>query len=164
MATALTALATTTLASSSATVTDCIYFQGHIQNTGYGVKRRNGKIYKAHRLAFIDAYGEIPDGLIIDHICHTEAIRTESCEGGWDCKHRACINPAHLQAITRAENNREGLNGLDNRVHCKNGHNIAEVGIYEWNGVRSCHECRLINARKAQARYKSKKKLEALIA
>ena len=46
-----------------------------VNNTGYIFARINGKKYLGHRLAWVYMYGEIPDGLHIDHINH---IRTDN--------------------------------------------------------------------------------------
>lgn len=58
----------------------------------------NGKkvMRKAHRLAFELASGPIPEGVVIDHICH----------------HEACVNPTHLRPVTVKQNaeNRAGAN------------------------------------------------------
>lgn len=37
------------------------------KSTGYCVIQYNKQIYKAHRLAWVYVYGEIPDGLFVDH-------------------------------------------------------------------------------------------------
>jgi hypothetical protein len=51
---------------------------------GYGKVTINRRHMKAHRLSYEWTYGPIPDGLEIDHMCHT----------------RACVRPDHLQAVT----------------------------------------------------------------
>lgn len=55
---------------------------------GYGVFYYQHTAYKAHRVAYELINGEIPSGLVIDHLCRT----------------RHCINPDHLEAVTQKEN------------------------------------------------------------
>jgi hypothetical protein len=70
----------------------CLLFTGAILKSGYGSLYclRSGYETLAHRWAYISAYGPIPDGLTIDHLCRT----------------RSCIEPRHLEAVTRGENTR----------------------------------------------------------
>lgn len=55
---------------------------------GYGVLMVNKRREYAHRLSYARFNGPIPDGLDIDHIC----------------RNRTCINPDHLEPVTRGEN------------------------------------------------------------
>ena len=57
---------------------------------GYGAAAFDGKQHLAHRLSYTVFVGPIPEGLEIDHLCRN-----------W-----ACVNPAHLEAVTHEVNNR----------------------------------------------------------
>lgn len=57
--------------------------------TCHGVK----KTYRAHRYFYEQHVGPIPAGMTLDHLCNV----------------RCCINPAHLEPVTQAENVRRGL-------------------------------------------------------
>lgn len=134
----------------------CVLFSGYYdKRTGYGVKRSQGKLYKAHRLVYMNAYGEVDRKTHIDHQCHNEALANGNCKPGV-CTHRRCVNVSHLRAVSASENFRSGGNGLENRTHCKSGHLIAEVGIWEHNGWRQCMKCRKTSSAKAQKAYRER--------
>ena len=73
---------------------DCLIWTGSKNGRGYGKIRSNGKTLRAHRFAWEQARGPIPDGAEIDHIC-------------W---RRDCCNVDHMRISSRAENlrNRSG--------------------------------------------------------
>lgn len=52
----------------------------------------------AHRVAYELAIGPIPEGLTIDHVKARGCTRVD------------CCNPAHLEAVTYAENQHRGRN------------------------------------------------------
>jgi hypothetical protein len=73
------------------------------RRTGYGNFWLNGKTVLAHRVAYALTYGPIPDfdeegaKVEIDHVKDR------------GCTTRSCCNPAHLQAISKAENYRRTI-------------------------------------------------------
>ncbi len=60
---------------------------------GYGKFKTDHQMKWAHRVAWEMLIGPIPDGLTLDHLC----------------RNPGCVNPAHLEPVTQAENNRRAL-------------------------------------------------------
>lgn len=71
---------------------DCIEWSGFISNKGYGVSTEILGERFAHRISYILTFGLIPSGLEPDHLC----------------RNRKCINPYHLELVTRKVNARRG--------------------------------------------------------
>jgi len=71
----------------------CHLWLGALTN-GYGKINVDGRMYRAHRVAWELAHGPIPDGYFI---CH-------NCPGG---DNRRCVNPAHLYLGTPTDNARD---------------------------------------------------------
>ena len=109
---------------------------GGMTSAGYGEVRVNGGYQYAHRLAWVLAYGSIPEGLNILHRCDTPP----------------CIEPRHLYAGTQADNAgdmvRAGHHYTTNRTHCPQGHPYDEDNTYLWRGVRWCRACKLEGQRR----------------
>ena len=66
----------------------CWLWKGAVDPTGYGRFSLGGAMLYAHRYAYETFVEPIPASLEIDHLC----------------RKRACVNPAHLQAVSRSEN------------------------------------------------------------
>lgn len=123
----------------------CWTFTGSLNNRGYGQVRFGGRLVLAHRLAYEELIGPIPDGLVLDHLC----------------RNRACVNPAHLEPVSMRVN---GLRGIGSsaqnarKTHCKRGHEFTPENTITIQGVyglqRSCKECK----HEAQRRYKQSRK------
>jgi uncharacterized UBP type Zn finger protein len=110
-------------------VSDCILWPGSRMAGGYGAGPRG---VLAHRHVWTEHFGPIPKGYVVHHVCGV----------------RACVNPAHLQAMPRAEHGRLHDNPRSARearraaTHCKHGHRFDEANTY-WSkvGRRHCRAC-----------------------
>lgn len=72
----------------------CVVWTGALTRDGYGRFRADGRDVYAHRYSWGRAYGDIPEGLQVDHACHE----------------RSCVNVDHLRLATPQQNsaNRSG--------------------------------------------------------
>lgn len=111
---------------------------GVMKKTGYGVFHpRKPETKLAHRLAYESRYGPIPVGMHVDHKCHNG----QDCPPG-PCPHRKCCNPAHLEAVTNAENVNRSHNSNIQKTHCPRGHEYSAGNTYRQpDGGRRCREC-----------------------
>lgn len=109
---------------------------------GYGIAPLHGTHTTAHRVAWTLTHGPIPDGLQVDHLCHTD-----ECTAGKECPHRRCCNPSHLKPVTKAENLAAGRMyrppTRGHRVtHCPRGHEYTpENTRVAKHGGRNCRTC-----------------------
>ena len=114
---------------------------------GYGRFHFRGRDLNAHRWSYEHHVGPIPAGLEIDHLC----------------RNRACVNPAHLEPVTREENLRRALLHQRSRprprrelTHCRNGHPYDGDNTYV-NPKRGGKICRICSAA-AQKRSRQRRK------
>jgi hypothetical protein len=126
-------------------MSECVDFAGFCGPQGYGIQQFQGKVWRAHRLAWTLAYGPIPDDLCVLH----------------HCDNRSCVNVDHLFLGTRGDNARDmvakGRHPNQRKTECKYGHPFdAENTALLSSGKRYCRECNRIKARfygaKARAR------------
>jgi hypothetical protein len=100
---------------------------------GYGRLNINGRTALAHRWAYEHLIAPIPQGLDLDHLC----------------RNRACVNPWHLDPVTRGVNLRRGQHWESAKTHCHHGHPFTEENTYLTPaGHRECRECRLAASRR----------------
>jgi hypothetical protein len=86
---------------------ECWPWMAALGGDGYGLLGRGGgKSVLAHRFSYEFLVGAVPEGLQLDHLCHTA---DSSCAGGRSCTHRRCVNPAHLEPVTSAVNKARGV-------------------------------------------------------
>ncbi|MGW5636683.1 hypothetical protein [Streptomyces sp. NPDC003832] len=129
----------------------CWQWTGAPDKDGYGEFWRNGRHHRAHRVSYEALVGAIPAGLEMDHLCHTRDV---SCDGT-HCKHRGCVNPSHLEPVSRAENNRRNRSVATinaGKTHCPSGHEYNAVNTYTWGKNRYCRPCNRANVAKYKAR------------
>ncbi|MBF8255858.1 MAG: hypothetical protein HW375_765 [Anaerolineales bacterium] len=80
----------------------CWVWQARWRNDGYGRFHTGpGTSTHAHRWAYEEATGPIPDRLELDHLCHNA---DKTCAGGVSCPHRACVRPTHLEPVSHHSN------------------------------------------------------------
>lgn len=142
--------------------TGCWNWTGHVDKYGYGrawdpIRQR---MQVAHRLTYMLEVGEIPSGLVIDHLC----------------RNRRCVNPAHLEAVSNQENldrgrrlrghNTSGMGeaarpnrgcAITPKTACANGHEWKSettrmVRHHQGHWYRRCKPCDAATARARRAR------------
>ena len=69
-------------------LTGCWNWQKSVTSAGYGQLTENKKYWTTHRYVYNKIYGEIPNGLVIRHLCHNTK----------------CCNPEHLAIGTQRDN------------------------------------------------------------
>ena len=84
----------------------CWPWRGTIADNGYGRLSLGYSSVPAHRFSYELHVGTVPEGHVLDHLCHT---RDASCPGGSTCPHRRCVNPVHLEPVPHPENCRRGV-------------------------------------------------------
>src|SRR5947209_8701603 len=124
----------------------CWLWQGQINPFGYGQMRWHSVKVYAHRLAYVLYCGHVPVHMDIDHLC----------------RNRSCVNPEHLEVVTRRTNLLRGIGKVPeraNQTHCKRGHPLSGNNLVISHGRwRECRTCRDIGSKNsARKRYALKR-------
>lgn len=114
----------------------CHFWLAGTNPEGYGRFWNGERLVYAHRWAFERAFGPITEGLVLDHACNTPA----------------CVNPAHLRAVTFRENIMRGeCMGARNahKTRCVRGHDLTDASNLYRDRGRRCRAC-VLERRKAE--------------
>lgn len=114
-------------------ITGCWEWVGARDSRGYGNVRVNGRVRKAHCVVYELVRESIPADLECDHLCRVP----------W------CVNPAHLELVTHAENVQRGaarwVPAARQRAkrRCPQGHAYTKANTYVQpsTGGRACRMC-----------------------
>lgn len=87
------------------------------------------KMVKAHRFIWKHLHGPISSDLDVHHSCNNPL----------------CVNPAHLELVTRKEHMMKSPNNITyanfSQTHCKKGHAFTPENTYVFRGMRHCRVC-----------------------
>lgn len=129
----------------------CWNWTGAITSHGYGYVRGADQSHQsAHRVSYKMHVGDIPEGLVIDHLC----------------RNRACVNPGHLEVVTNKVNLARGC-GIAaknaKKEQCKEGHplsggNVRMIKLYNTKPYTLARRCKQCEYRNVKA-YRRKKEL-----
>lgn len=119
---------------------ECWLWTAAKNNKGYGMFGLGGKLVLAHRFAYELLVGPVPEGLVLDHVKNR------------GCTSTLCVNPAHLEPVTRGENVLRGdgpVAQLARQTHCQRGHELGGENTIRGCG-RRCKTC--VNERRRALR------------
>lgn len=108
-------------------MSDCLIWEGRMTTMGYGIQGTE----LAHRVAWSDVHGAVPDGWVVHH----------------ECENKACVNLEHLRAMPHTEHNRLHQNATPwyerqrAKTHCPQGHEYTTANTLIKRGRRHCREC-----------------------
>jgi hypothetical protein len=115
----------------------CWIWKGSIdKRMGYGLIYVPRIMLLAHRVAYVLFKGPIPRGrdIQVDHLCRV----------------RDCVNPDHLELVTRRDNILRGVSPLANSARarfCCRGHAKIEANLFiSKDGRKRCLLCKRIRA------------------
>jgi hypothetical protein len=91
----------------------CWLWSGSVNSYGYPTDWSEGKPRNGKRVAWALVHGPVPAGLECDHLC----------------RERLCVRPAHMELVSRVENQRRKFwRGRVSRSRCPQGHDLYQHG------------------------------------
>ena len=120
----------------------CTVWRGHLDKDGYGIFFFRRLNRKAHRVSYYANVGDIPAGMVVDHVCNV----------------RNCVEPSHLRILTPRENSLDSRSPAAinaRKTHCRYGHSFDKV----YGGQRYCSVCERSKSRKLAAKWRREDKV-----
>ncbi len=119
----------------------CWRWTGCLAGGGYGQIRDLAlkRAVYAHRVSYEHARGPVPADMTLDHLC----------------RNRWCVNPEHLEIVTRGENVMRGVGFAPvnaRKTHCPRGHEYTAENTRHNSatGHRFCRQCHQMRKRAAR--------------
>lgn len=124
--------------------TPCWVWRGRPEAHGYGVVKREGRAWKAHRWVWSELFGRrLPPKL--EHLC----------------RNRLCVRPDHLEPVDHKTNVFRGIGPTAINAAkdgCIHGHPFSgENLIVRANGGRDCRECMRDRSRRYARRVRAER-------
>ncbi len=124
----------------------CWNWIANINNHGYGMFSYGGSKRAAHTIMYRLVVGEIRSGLECDHLC----------------RNTRCVNPAHIEPVSRRENVLRGVSGCAvnaRKTQCEYGHELSGKNlVLPADGSRQCRKCRNRRQSESQKRQEARRK------
>src|SRR5690554_3794044 len=123
--------------------TGCMEWTGYVMDNGYGQVGFRGRLWVAHRAFWVFMGNPDPGKNDLDHLC----------------RNRKCVNPDHLEIVTRSENLRRGFIARG----CKNGHpyNEKDFSIVRRSSGKEELRCKVCHRERNKAAKKRKQLRES---
>lgn len=110
--------------------TGCWTWARSVDRNGYGHLHFQRRMWIAHRTAYEQFVGPIPNGMTLDHVC----------------RNKRCVNPAHLEPVTQLENVRRYYAA---QTHCKNNHEYTQENTIRYRNGRMCRACKRASGKRS---------------
>lgn len=130
----------------------CWIWTASLDGRGYGqIGTGVGKgVVKAYRWAWVDANGDVPEGLELDHLCRV----------------KQCVRPGHLQPVTQRTNNLRSNSASAQRARstqCPQGHPYDDENTYvDRTRARHCRTCGVEADRRYYPKTRTPERIAAL--